>query len=82
MTWHEISSVFTRIGDNCRVIFSGDTKQNDLHSEHDSRGSGFGNFMKVIAKMPEFKTISFTSADIVRSGLVKSFIITCENLGY
>ena len=82
MTWHEISSVFTRIGDNCKVIFSGDTRQNDLHAERDSNGSGFGNFMKVIAKMPEFKTIPFTSADIVRSGLVKSFIITCEKLGY
>ncbi len=82
MTWHEISSIFTRIGENCRVIFAGDTKQNDLHSKRDSEASGYRNLIDVINYMPEFETVNFTSADIVRSGLVKSFITTCEKLGY
>jgi phosphate starvation-inducible protein PhoH len=82
LTWHEISSVFTRIGNNCKVIFSGDTKQNDLHAKRETESSGINNLIHVLSKMNEFKTIEFTSKDIVRSDLIKSFIITCEKLGY
>lgn len=81
LTWHEASSIFTRLGNNCKVIFVGDTKQNDLHSRRDSESTGVHNLIRVIDNMTEFDMIRFTSSDIVRSELVKSFIITCEKLG-
>jgi phosphate starvation-inducible protein PhoH len=81
LTWHECSSIFSRMGDNCKVIFVGDTKQNDLHSRRDTESTGIHNLIRVIDNMQEFDTIKFTSADIVRSQLVKSFIMTCERLG-
>lgn len=82
MTWHEISSVFTRVGKNCRIIFSGDVRQNDLMAKRGVEASGVENLIKVLHHMPEFNVVEFTSADIVRSDLVKSFIITCEKLGF
>ena len=30
MTFHELDSIITRVGENCRVIFCGDFKQSDL----------------------------------------------------
>lgn len=81
LTWHEVSSIFSRMGKNCKVMFVGDTRQNDLHSKRDSESTGIYNLIRVIDNMHEFDTINFTSDDIVRSGLVKSFIKTCERLG-
>lgn len=82
MTWHEISSVFTRIGKNCRVIFVGDTRQNDLHSKRGSEASGIEKLIHVLSLMKEFGTTTFKPEDIVRSDLIKSFIMTCDKLGY
>jgi phosphate starvation-inducible protein PhoH len=81
LSWHEVSSIFSRMGKNCKVMFVGDTRQNDLHSKRDSESTGIYNLIRVIDNMKEFDTINFTSDDIVRSGLVKSFIKTCERLG-
>ena len=78
MTPSELHSVFTRIGKNCRVIFAGDIKQNDLNPRKEE--SGFKDFFKVINKMRDFKVIEFTRDDIVRSDIVKSYIIAREDL--
>lgn len=82
MTWHELTSIMTRVGKNCRIIFCGDTKQNDLHAKRNSEISGMLNLMDVVQRMKEFETVIFRPEDIVRSGLVKSFLIACEELGY
>lgn len=82
MTWHELSSVFTRIGKNCRIIFVGDTRQNDLHSKRGSEASGIEKLIHVLSLMKEFGTITFKPEDIVRSEIIKSFIMTCDKLGY
>jgi phosphate starvation-inducible protein PhoH len=81
LSWQEVSSIFSRMGKNTKILFVGDTKQNDLHSKRDSEATGVYNLIRVIDNMKEFDTIKFTSDDIVRSGLVKSFIKTCERLG-
>jgi len=78
MTPGELHSVFTRIGKNCRVIFAGDIKQNDLNGKREE--SGFKDFFKVIDRMKDFDTIEFTRDDIVRSSLVKQYIIAREDL--
>jgi predicted ribonuclease YlaK len=79
-SFHEISTIATRIGKNAKIIFTGDGAQNDLtHSKHDV--SGFREFISVSSRMVEFRNFRFTTDDIVRSGFVKSWIVTCENLG-
>ena len=78
MTASELHSVFTRIGKNCRVIFTGDIKQNDLNPRREE--SGFKDFFKVINRMKAFTTIEFNKDDIVRGPLVKQYIIAREEL--
>jgi phosphate starvation-inducible protein PhoH len=78
MTYQELDSVITRIGENCRVIFSGDFKQSDLI--RDAERNGLLTFMKILKRMNMFDAIEFTKEDIVRSKLVKSYIIAKEDL--
>lgn len=70
MTFHELDSIITRIGDNCRIIFCGDFAQSDL------KINGIRKFMDILAKMHEFDFIEFGIRDIVRSDLVKSYLVT------
>ena len=70
MTFHELDSIITRIGHNCRIIFCGDTFQSDL------RNTGIRDFMDILTKMEEFDFIEFGLGDIVRSDLVKSYLVT------
>ena len=75
MSDQELHTVMTRVGENCRIIFCGDVKQDDLTSERYNEQSGLANFMKIIDRMKEFKFVEFEANDIVRSALVKSYII-------
>ena len=78
MSWHELNSVITRCGQMSKIIFVGDLKQNDLlKNKHDV--SGLIQFLQVADRMKEFTKITFTPDDIVRSSLVKQWIIACEN---
>lgn len=72
MTYHEAYSVMTRVGDNSKIIFCGDRKQSDI------RDSGINKFMGVLRSMKECNYIEFNIDDIVRSSLVKNFIIAEE----
>jgi len=73
MTFHELDSVITRMGEGSRVIFCGDFRQSDLWRE-DER-SGLNSFMSVVSRMKSFEKIEFTEDDIVRSDLVKEYIL-------
>jgi len=79
LTFHELDSIVTRIGDNCRIIFSGDFRQSDLERSGDR--NGILDFMKVVRSIDGFKTVSFGEDDIVRSKLVKDYIIAKLNEG-
>jgi len=81
MNFEELDTVITRAGKNTRIIFSGDTKQNDL-TKKKSDQSGLINFMKIIENLSEFDMIEFTAEDVVRSGLVKSYLLQKEKMGY
>lgn len=83
MDWGELSSIITRIGRNCRVMFCGDFRQSDFRfKERDSRNDVM-KFMEVIKTMKnDFDFIEFNADDIVRSKIVKNFIISVEKLGY
>lgn len=78
MTFHELDSLITRIGENCRIIFCGDFRQSDL-KRNDER-EGLINFMKILKRIDGFTHVEFTRDDIVRSKLVKDYIIAREDL--
>ena len=74
LTFHELDSIITRVGENCKIVFAGDFRQSDLERDYERRG--ILDFMKVIRSIPGFATIQFEEYDIVRSELVKSYIIS------
>jgi phosphate starvation-inducible protein PhoH len=80
-TYHELSSIITRVGESSKIIFCGDTKQDDLKtSKNRFDVTGLPEFLKVISTINDFEIIRFTTDDIVRSGLVKKFIIAEERV--
>jgi hypothetical protein len=81
MTFHELSSVMSRVGHRSKIMFIGDLKQNDLIKSRNDV-SGLSEFLNVARHMNEFSEISFTPDDIVRSSLVKSWIIACDKMGF
>jgi phosphate starvation-inducible protein PhoH len=81
MSDQELHTVMTRVGENCKIIFCGDVKQDDLTSERKKEMSGLRTFMKIIERMDEFDFIEFEVSDIVRSELVKAYIIERDNQG-
>lgn len=81
MTFHELDTVITRSGESSKIIFCGDTRQDDLKSSRNRADvSGLAHFLNVLGKMESFDTVEFTPADIVRSGLVKEYILAKESL--
>lgn len=81
MTFHELDTIMTRVGYRSKIIFSGDWKQNDLvKSKNDT--SGLLEFLNIIKKMPEYSEVLFTVDDIVRSSLVRNYIVAKEATGY
>jgi phosphate starvation-inducible protein PhoH len=77
-TLHELDSVITRIGHNCKVVFCGDFRQSDFTREHER--NGLTDFMRVVRNMKSFNFVEFDAADIVRSALVKEYIIMKDKL--
>ena len=79
LNFHELDSIITRLGVNTKIIFAGDAAQTDLVKQNEK--NGVLDFMKIIANMSEFASIEFGIEDIIRSGLVKSYLISKHNLG-
>jgi predicted ribonuclease YlaK len=73
LNFHELDSIITRVGENCKIMFSGDATQSDLIKT--SEKNGIIDFMRVLRKMPSFDIIEFGVDDIVRSGLVRQYLI-------
>ena len=80
LNFHELDSIITRVGEDCKIMFCGDIMQSDLIKT--SERSGIHDFMKILQAMPEFESVEFGVDDIVRSGLVKSYLVNKINLGY
>lgn len=79
MTEQELDSVMTRVGKNSRIIFCGDMKQSDLYRKRNDV-SGLSSFISVIELMSRVDVVKFHPADIVRSGLVKEYLLAKERL--
>jgi phosphate starvation-inducible PhoH-like protein len=86
LTHSEMEMFLTRLGDNCQLVFTGDTKQNDLKTE-----SGLATTVKLIEKMLQthpsylsradidrldegFGIVKFEPEDVVRNSLTKSLV--------
>ena len=78
-TFHEIDTVLTRVGENCRFILCGDFNQNDLSIKKEK--SGFQDAMKILEKLDDVVEVRFTIKDVVRSGFVKKYLIEKEKQG-
>lgn len=78
MTYHELCTCITRVGVNSKIVFMGDTKQNDLHKRNDV--SGLPQFLRVLEKMRSSTTdlVIYRPEDIVRSGIVREFLLAEE----
>ena len=79
LNFHELDSIITRVGQDSKIIFCGDAAQTDLQKI--SERTGIIDFQRILQNMEEFSLVEFNIEDIVRSGIVKSYLISKINLG-
>ena len=73
LNFHELDSIITRVGENSKIIFCGDATQTDLTKTNEK--NGIVDFMSILRKMPSFDLVEFGVDDIVRSGIVKEYLL-------
>lgn len=71
MSWTELYTILSRVGERSKIILCGDMRQTDLKKNE----SGLGHMMQVLKMMKNMKFIEFEREDIVRSSFVKELII-------
>jgi len=66
----EIKCISTRLGENSLMVFTGDTRQRDIHT------NGLESFCRLVERnhIDEVGVVRFTDDDIVRSGLVRKLV--------
>ena len=74
MTFEEIDTVMTRVGYRSKIIWCGDYRQTDLNKKKNDV-TGILKFFDIAMHMSAFTRIEFTPDDIVRSSLVKDYIL-------
>jgi phosphate starvation-inducible protein PhoH len=74
LTYEEIDTVMTRVGHMSKIIWCGDYRQTDLNKKKNDM-SGILKFFDIAQHMKAFTRIEFTPDDIVRSSLVKDYIL-------
>ena len=79
LNFHELDSIITRVGQDSKIVFCGDVNQSDLQRTNER--NGILDFQRILEEMEEFSMIEFGINDIVRSGLVKSYLISKMTLG-
>jgi predicted ribonuclease YlaK len=80
LNFHELDSIITRVGENTRICFCGDATQSDLQKTNER--NGIIDFMRILRAMPSFDVIEFGIDDIVRSGLVKEYLVAKMDAGF
>jgi predicted ribonuclease YlaK len=74
LTFEEIDTVMTRVGYRSKIIWCGDYRQTDLNKKKNDM-SGILKFFDIAMHMSSFTKVEFTPDDIVRSSLVKEYIL-------
>ena len=73
LNYHELDSIMTRVGEDTKIMFCGDATQTDLLKQNER--NGIHDFMRVLRLMSSVDIVEFGVEDIVRSGLVKEYIL-------
>lgn len=76
MNWQEMNTLVTRMGENSRIFVCGDVTQADLRE----RETGYYKSMEIFRMIEDFDLTEFGVDDIVRSGLVKQWIMAAEKI--
>lgn len=79
LNFHELDSVITRVGQCSKIIFCGDGRQSDFKQQSDK--NGINTFLEILEQLKHFTVVEFSWEDIVRSGLVRDYIMTKEWMG-
>ena len=79
LNFHELDTIITRVGQDTKIIFAGDIQQTDLTKTNDR--NGILDFVNIMQAMKEVDCIEFDLNDIVRSGMLKSYLIEKIKMG-
>jgi|TARA_Y100000310_G_C20684169_1_gene817924 predicted ribonuclease YlaK len=79
MLFQELDTLITRVGQDSKIMFAGDIAQTDLRKNNGDQ-AGVEKFKEILKTLKEFECIDFDFGDIVRSGLVRSYLIAKTNL--
>ena len=79
LNFHELDSIMTRVGAQSKIMFCGDATQSDLVKQNER--NGIIDFMQILRIMSSVDVIEFGVEDIVRSGLVKEYILAKLEIG-
>lgn len=74
LSFEELDTVMTRVGYRSKIIFCGDYRQTDLNKRKNDT-SGLLKFFDIAHHMSAFTRIEFNVDDIVRSSLVRDYLI-------
>ena len=80
LSFHELDSIMTRLGENSTLLLAGDFRQTDLQKDFEKKG--LLSFMNIVSSLNDFDSIEFNASDIVRSEMVKNYIIGKMKHGY
>ena len=80
LSFHELDSIMTRLGENSTLLLAGDFRQTDLQKDYEKKG--LLSFINIVSSLNDFELIEFDTSDIVRSELVKNYIIGKMKHGY
>ena len=73
VTPSQMKLILSRVGENCKIIVSGDTGQMDIEGT-----SGLSDAIKRLSRIPGVDTVNFLPQDIVRSKFCKAVIMAYE----
>ena len=79
LNFHELDSIMTRVGESSKIMFCGDATQSDLIK--DKERNGIADFMQILRIMSSVDVVEFGIDDIVRSGLVKEYLLAKLEMG-
>ena len=74
LNFSEIDTVMTRVGYRSKILWCGDYRQTDLDRKKNDV-SGIMKFLDIAQHMNAFTRIEFTPDDIVRSSIVRDYIL-------
>jgi phosphate starvation-inducible protein PhoH len=73
MNFEELDTIITRVGHTSKIVFCGDVRQTDLRKKDDK--TGLPKFLAIADSMSQFSRFEFGVDEIIRSSLVKEYII-------